>query len=382
MSEEEKDLFQGILNSIDSFQKEIDVGVFKPAYASDERTDEEHIASLKRIISGYKNKYTVCHEFMRRFKSGEVKIDIGKHQSFHLESDRGVAYFLESIVRDSISFMRDEKEPLNYFFNGEEKTPVDPKFKGLGVYLGHVSYSCNSCGREDFYGLYKDDTISLYENDLEDGAKTIWNCNAKKSVCNFSEGFPEYSIEIDIPSGKMVLYNDLRQWFEPFEKEPYKKNRYKREYSASSLIGQQNSSKVYEEDKSVYLQIGNCACIMYQTDDSKEKFMVGDYGAFDDIDAEDTTDWPSNYKQVGNVCTDLWAYCVADLDEFEKRAGEDELIHKKDNNYTMDSRDCADVYVVECKPGRYKFTHRYHLIDDYKPCQVYTNIERIDTSDE
>lgn len=204
----------------------------------------------------------------------------------------------------------------------------------------------------------------------------------KMEECEYKDGFPAYSVELAIPSGKMALANHFAQQFTRWEGR--KDEKYKEENSINYVYGRKRCTELAAERNFIDMNIGNCACDMFQVDETKEKFIVGaefdptEYGDYDAADHKDKVKnfVPWNYKQVGDVCTDYWGYYIVDADELKKRGCE--LVHcKGTNRYTKKSDSCSDVYIVKCVPGIYRFTHRYHLTTGYEAQQVYTTIERV-----
>lgn len=65
-----------------------------------------------------------------------------------------------------------------------------------------------------------------------------------------------------------------------------------------------------------------------------------------DEDTEDEYSVPG--ERVAGICTDLWWYSIVDYNDYIRRTGEEP------------GKWC---YIVDVKPGTYRVTHRYHLLD-------------------
>jgi hypothetical protein len=155
-----------------------------------------------------------------------------------------------------------------------------------------------------------------------------------------------YSVEINIPSGEMVVANHFSSLFDEI------KDRYSAEKSINFLWGRKNCTEEYAKQGYIEMNIGNCSCRMYQMNKAGTKFVMG------------ASDCVRGRKPVANVCTDFWGYGITDR----------QLALKNGLEAMMKDRPHMDVDVVKCKPGRYRFTHRYHLCREDER-GIYTHIE-------
>ena len=163
-----------------------------------------------------------------------------------------------------------------------------------------------------------------------------------KTKCRFRNGVPDLVFEIDVPSGKMVVTNDLRSIFQI------------KDHSISTLVAEFAYTKAYARKGMAHAFVGNSCPGMFQLPCRTKlpsRFAIGRLAN-------------KNVKRVASICTDLWWYSICDADRFEKNSGKKA---KKD--------DFLDI--VKCKPGRYRFTHVVHKIDRDEDGAVYTTIERV-----
>lgn len=198
---------------------------------------------------------------------------------------------------------------------------------------------CRACGLHSHIVHLTGNTLRI-----EQYGQDVRGSHVEIPACPIDPTKP-YSVEIDIPSGQMVVSNHFSDLFD--ELPPDKK--YADEYDICYVNGRKNSAEFYATQGYVELNIGNCACKMVATSRDHDAFTVGDY------------DSVGRREILASVCTDFWGYGVTDLDLAAKRG--------------LDKVD-REVFVVRCRPGRYRFTHRYHLCGrDSK--EVYTYIDWI-----
>lgn len=191
----------------------------------------------------------------------------------------------------------------------------------------------------------------------ECGQSLIFETNGKKlkctTPCPYPNGYPDIVFELNVPSGKMVVANDLRAKFCVVGN-----------YDIMGTFGIAQTSLKYAESGLAHAFVGNTCPTMYKFSDTK--FTIGVQGV--------PKSRGKKARRVASICTDLWWYSIADYDEFQKR------YQMKPEDY---KQGCFDIDIVKCTPGVYRFTHRYHKADrdDYKTQQTYTIIQRIRKSD-
>lgn len=183
-------------------------------------------------------------------------------------------------------------------------------------------FTCFDCGKE----------IELEFNGKE------FRC---KNPCEYPDGLV-YEIELNVPSGKMVVANDLRNWW-----------RVVGSYNVNNHMGCCLTTKRYAEAGMAHAFVGNTCPSVYRI--RKDKFVIGvNNGRKNPV---------KGARTVASVCTDLWWYSIVDYNDFVSRMKSEPGKYRED--------------VVECKPGVYRFKHVYHLQDrnDYENPQVFTEID-------
>ena len=142
-------------------------------------------------------------------------------------------------------------------------------------------------------------------------------------------------IAIEIPSGKIVFRDDLRQIFTIPEGEGYPQN-------ASGPLWSKLITEAYGRVGLLHGYVGNSCPNIHKQEDT---LIIGNpswdkkYNSRKDLPGE----------SIGSICTDLWWYSIADKDEFLKQC-------KKLN---IDPDKVGLDGTVDVTPGRYVLKHYY-----------------------
>lgn len=160
--------------------------------------------------------------------------------------------------------------------------------------------------------------------------------------------------ELNVPSGKLVVANNLRQWFPCSE-----------EYDINKLIGCHLTTLSAAKVGMSYGFVGNTCPSVYREGD---KFVIGSYS--DEVWNEETEDYDPNPEacpwgeRVAGVCTDLWWYSIVDYDELQRRIA----------HYTPDTKPDRQLDVVDVRPGVYHFRQEAG-VDRDGPLTEYATFE-------
>lgn len=238
-----------------------------------------------------------------RLYSGEREEDMyAFDQNGHLMSSRDIIN--THIYRVMQSFETDASNVDN------------PDFTIAYTWMGLSYNGCSFCGQ----------TPPL----AADGEKRVVRVT---EPCPTPEGITT-EFYLDVPSGKIVVDDDLRPIYD-FGIENL-------EHDYNTALGQSEMSIEMAKLGCAYGAVGNSCPNLYQTGEGTYVIATPDYG---DDDAEDT-DEPVSVpgKELAGICTDLWAYSIADYDDWIAKGG------KETDHW-------AGPTVVEIPAGRYKFTH-------------------------
>jgi hypothetical protein len=193
-----------------------------------------------------------------------------------------------------------------------------------------TSRACHVCGEEPDFR-----TTDKGENFIAE------------SECLYKDGFPPIEVNLEVPSGEILLFNDFRQCY---EKE-------KNHIDVNSTLGIKLYTEHYAEQGLIIHFVGNSCPSIVQI--SNERLNIG----WVDKEGDDT-------KIIGSICTDLWWYCAVDRVNFEKRIGKTTEQFEKEYH---DKGYWPDIIRAKVTPGTYRTVGQYHLDND----KLYSFIERI-----
>lgn len=173
--------------------------------------------------------------------------------------------------------------------------------------------------------------------------------------CPYPDGITSV-ITLAVPSGKLVVYDDLRDLYPlPGTQDDYA--------SYNSTLGQHQVIEAYATQGLAYGPVSNTCPGLYRTGEGAYAFASPEY----DEDKDDNI-LPDGWTYAAGVVTDLWAYSVADFDDFTRKGG------------TIDTGRWKRPEVVTVGPGTYRFTHHTgeRAFDyDADGTVIYAHIEHI-----
>ena len=175
--------------------------------------------------------------------------------------------------------------------------------------------------------------------DLVDGVKLV----ASGRRCKYPNGHPEIVTHLDVPSGEIVLFNDFRH--------VYYANDYKVDFNLNTTDGIRQYSEFYAKRGLIIHFVGNTCPRVHQVDEGN--IQIGSWWE------DDEEKGPG--EKLGSICTDLWWYCAADREGFEKKARKTVEQYQKEYHKTGA---WPKIIRAKVKPGRYKTVGRYHMLDD------------------
>lgn len=182
---------------------------------------------------------------------------------------------------------------------------------------------------------------------------------AVKEKCPHPAGIKSMKFDLNVPSGKMVVANDLRYLFPVLS-----------DHNVNQPHGVLLTTQDYAKIGLIHCNVGNTCPAMFECRDGKRPadthFVIGTASS-----KKKNPRFNSGDKafRVAGISTDLWWYSICDADEFVKRTGKP--LEKSLEDY--------DATVVPCVPGVYEFRHIYHMLrekrDDFSQPHVYTYIK-------
>jgi len=262
-------------------------------------------------------------DIIKKIVDKKIELDMKGHFGNREIEDKREIYFIQNRLSRVLIFSGAYSDVIM-----EKINPIDIIFSEEKREFG--TEDCPICGKR----------VKFYVE-----GKRIYT----ETECEYKEGFPEIEVEIDVPSGELVLYNNLRKFF------PKTPDRYINYLSEIKL-----SCEDYAKLGMICIFVGNTCPDIYQVSDTH--LIIGN-----DF-SEDENVRNIEGKVVGSICTDLWWYCAVDKDVFEKNA-----------EMTLDEFDKAEeargvwtrLVRVKVKPGRYKATGRHHLLEEWSEDQTH-----------
>lgn len=294
----------------------------------------------KEAQAKFSARYTVCFDILKPYVEslGQFKVlKAHKHQMRDSKDKWTHERIVDSIVRGMCSQLWIHEAPVAQHLINQHKAGETIELIGSEV------LRCWACGESSGVIEMKGNTLRPLQFDR---TKPL-GCPALIELedCPIDPKLP-YSAEIDVPSGNMVMANHLSPLFKEVD------DKYSEEMSINYVWGRKNTTLAYAKQGYIEMNIGNCSCCMYKMNNDGSKFVVGE------------SECVKGRKQVADVCTDFWGYGVADLD----------LATKNGLAAMQKDRPHMHFNIIPCKPGRYRFTHRYHLCRNDKR-EIFTHIE-------
>jgi len=194
----------------------------------------------------------------------------------------------------------------------------------LGASMAGFSDGCGYCGTRRFT--------------LETNGKKI---RFSGKDCPLPKGFEPNEWELNVPSGKIVVANDLRKWFPLPEGDDEIE-------SVNGVLGCRKTSWAYAAIGMSHASVGNTCPNVYRM--AEGKYKIANEPPDEYWDGKNYVPYKRRPKfegeKIANICTDLWWYSLCDLEEFDRRA-------KRFKGSLKDAR----ATVIDVKPGVYRFRH-------------------------
>lgn len=172
-------------------------------------------------------------------------------------------------------------------------------------------FECKTCGDRPWPRL------------TEDGAFIDTPCLLPDGVTT--------TITLAVPSGKIIISDDLRPTYKIEDREDW--------LTINSSSGMQRQGLAFAEIGCAWGFVGNSSPGLYRTGEHTYVIASPDY----DEETDEVTGPLAAIKPLAAICTDTWAYCIADYGDFLARGGA--------GHTSWHARD-----VVEIPAGTYEFT--------------------------
>lgn len=202
--------------------------------------------------------------------------------------------------------------------------------------VSELFVSCGMCGEYPKYDVSKE------------GVKLSGPCADVRGITT--------TITLDVPSGKIVVDDDLRPLFNGFDRENFA--------DYNSARGQAQVIEAFAEDKCAFGPVGNSCPDLWRTGEDTYIIARKPWAApGDDWADEGDVPPPEGAEKLAGICTDLWAYSIADYDEWIRRGGVMVGNYKKHLGKVVHEPEQWTTTIVEIPAGSYEFTHHSGELD-------------------
>lgn len=193
---------------------------------------------------------------------------------------------------------------------------------GIGPYCPRLDYDrCGTCDAR-LTLRFGDDEITVTE------------------PCPYPDGITT-TITLAVPSGKLIVTDDLRpvyDWRDRDRNDPEGMAGY------NSSLGQHQAILTMAAAGCAYGPVGNSCPGLYLTGEGT--YVIASAGYDEDADQEVR---PDGWLRLAGVITDLWAYSIADYEDWKARGGDGARFARQEPGWDWD--------LVSVPPGTYQFTH-------------------------
>lgn len=199
----------------------------------------------------------------------------------------------------------------------------------------NMSYSCGMCGE------------FMEERTTPEAVHFDTPCPAAEGMTTV--------IRLEVPSGKIVVEDDLRPLFNGFDHDGFA--------SYNSVRGQAQVVEAFAKDKCAFGPVGNSCPTLWKT--GEDTYVIARM-PYDNEESDEPTPVPEDAKKLASICTDLWAYSIVDYDEWRRRGGDPESLP-------------WTTTIVEIPAGTYEFTYHGGELDFDGDADhvVWTDIKKV-----
>jgi hypothetical protein len=212
-------------------------------------------------------------------------------------------------------FTREPQDTVEVLVIEEPQKAGMPDAPDFIVHRARMSHACWKCGAYDFTERLAEDGVHF------DG-----------EPCPVPDTGITTVITLNVPSGKIIVNDDLRPVYDAFDPAEEKFATY------NSILGQAQVVEAFAAQGCAFGPVGNTSPGLYRT--GQDTYVIANPGYDEETDTET---FPEGWTLLADVCTGLWAYSIADHADWVSKGGD---ITKK-----------PMATVVDIPAGVYEFVH-------------------------
>lgn len=191
-------------------------------------------------------------------------------------------------------------------------------------------------------------------------AITLWfdgeTISLGEEECAHPGGLKDYKVDLDIPSGEIVVANDLRKLMGEDV-----------DHNIDGTMGMMLTTRDYARLGMFHAFVGNSCPSVWKNGDV---LRIGSPPCLEETD-EPSDEVKANWgDEVSWVCTDLWWFSIMDANLFESRC----------KTHGVEFPEYLTMEHVKVTPGRYRMTVHKYPDNDYYEGNHYATIELVDES--
>lgn len=307
--------------------------------------EEKNISEVVEEIEPELSAFQLGQKISELLEKAEPEVDLRGHWKNNEGMKKHISRELHFIGLMSKATVSELKELHDALLAGKTLDKWVPISRLLGFHDG-----CSYCGNRSAH--------------LETNGKTI---RLSGDECPLPNGFEPNEWELNVPSGKIVVSNDLRNWFPLPEGDgdiP----------SINTIRGCRMMTQAYAATGMSHGFVGNTCPGVYKV--GENSFKIANEPSEDYWDEEKKQWLPREEfsafegECIASICTDLWWYSICDYDEFERRKAK--FGGELDSNWDA---------IIDVKPGVYRFRHDDEADRDSGDEVVYATFEWIRVPD-
>ena len=307
-------------------------------------------SSLKKDDNAFKvfeEEVTILFNKYFRSSIDSAIIDVGGHLNGKYDG-LTVAQIKEKFEYEHMSYRIEQfyEFAIGMLFysllDGDDKEKTITQFiRNLtGIGSNNVEVQCDSCGCTSRLYLQEGNKFSL--NSRSEGMNKMKG----QQPCSFPSKDVFFTGTLNVPSGKLIFVNDFRDLYTKEERDGNKD-------SINSVIGLKKNFEYWLSLGMIYIFTSNTSPSIFKNNVKGEVSIKSQYDYNPDTD-EETANYTDDETYLGYICTDLWAACGMDYENFRARCEEKGISAEE---YMQEN----SAVLVDLEPGLYQVNDLHNI---------------------